>query len=217
MYCKKCGKETNNSNNICNNCQVENQNQKSNKVLSIVGLVSAIIIPPVGFILSLIGLITGKKYEKNYKKLNIIGIISSIVITILQIVLSVFLILLIINKASEPLVGEWKCTDNSYSSYLTNRYIEFNLKDNKTFIWSPYTNSQSNYVTGKYKVNKLESTNGNKKYDVTLNVKDTKVNGLDSNLKSNKVDLRIYKYKDRDTITVYFKSTYKTYYCTKVN
>lgn len=216
MYCKNCGKETNNKNNICNECSVSNQNEKSNKIISIVGIITAIIIPPIGFILSLIGLLTGRKYENNYKKLNIISMIVSVILFILQVALIVFLVLFAINKVSEPLVGEWRCTDNSFN-LLTNGYIEFNLKDNKTFMWSPYNSSENNYVTGNYKINKFESTNGNKTYDVTLDVKDTKVNGQSTALNSNNIDLKIYKGNTRDSITVYFDSTYKTYYCSKVN
>lgn len=216
MYCKKCGKETENKNNICNSCQIENQNKKSNKVISIVGIITSIIVPPIGFVISLIGLLTGKKYKENYKKLNILGIVLSIILTIVQILLIVFFVLFVINKLNEPLVGEWKCTDNSFSS-LTNGYIEFNLKDNKTFIWSPYNSSQNNYVMGNYKINRFETTNGRRRYEVTLDVKNTIVNGRKTSLNSDNVNLKIYQNSsNKDSITVYFDSTYKTYYCSKV-
>lgn len=217
MYCKKCGKETNNKNNICSECEVNNENLKSNKILAIVGIIIAVLIPPAGFILALIGLITGKKYKENYKKLNIISMIVSIVLFILQVVLIIFFVLFILNKVKEPLVGEWKCTNNSFSA-LTNGYIEFNLKDNKTFLWSPYNSSESNYVTGNYKVKNFESINGRRKYEMNLDVKDTKINGFDTPLNSNNINLKIYQNStNKDSITVYFDSTYKTYYCSKVN
>lgn len=219
MYCMNCGKETNNENQICNDCSPK---KKSNKGISIVGIVLSFIIPLAGFILSIIGLTKGNKIEKEtgeknkYFVVNVIGIIASVFMFIIQFVVIIVVFALMIGLSSSSIEGKWECRSSMYSSSIP--VAEMELGSDKTFKWGKYNDSFDNKIEGEYRITSTNSNNNYKSHGVTIEVENYVVNGEDKEIDNKELRAYMYLYKsNKDSMRFYLYTTQKTYYCTRVN
>ncbi len=107
-YCVNCGKELNESDNVCSNCgtRVEgkktyvNQVSESSKTngFAVAGFVLALLsffccgsTSVLGLVFSIVGLVNSKKYNDNGKGLAIAGIAISCVGVLILVILNIFI------------------------------------------------------------------------------------------------------------------------------
>ena len=219
MYCTNCGKKLKEENGICENCS--SKKEKSNKCISILGVIFSFIIPIIGFILSLIGLIKGSKIEKNtgsknkYFALNLTGLILSIVIFIVQIIIGIVILLVIVGISPNRISGNYECSGSLYSSLST---VEMRLGSDKSFVWGKYGSVSDNKLSGKYRINSMNSTNGSTTYTLKIKINDYIVNGENKSLSNDEIYANIYTSKNnKNYLRMYLPLTGKTYYCTRKN
>lgn len=201
--------------------ELEKEISGAGKVVSITGIVLSFIVPVAGFILSLISLLKGSKKEKEtgeknkYFIINIIGLISSIFIFIIQIIIIFVVILLVIGLSPKSITGNYNCSGSFYSSLSV---AEMKLGNDKSFVWGKYGSVNDNKLSGKYKINSMNSTNGSKEYKLKIRINDYVVNGENKSLSNDEIDANIYTSKsNKNYLRIYIPSTRKMYYCTRKN
>ena len=96
-YCKSCGAELVDDAVVCPKCGVavgEMQTERKNNMLGVVGFVLSFFTGPIGFIVSLIGLIQGKK---NGEKVGFA--IAGLILSSIEIVFAIILYSIILGAA----------------------------------------------------------------------------------------------------------------------
>ena len=193
--------------------------EKENNIntFSVVAFIFSLLLFPVGLILSIIGIVKSKKYEKEYNEkpknfvFNIIGlVISSFGLLISSIVIMVifvsFFAVLSIQKSD---IGEFTCS-NRYNNLPA---ISAEFKDGK-FIWSKYNSKDSNYIKGNYTVNSKTVTNDKYEYNIIIRPKDVKMTSYYANVnKKYNLTIKIY---NPNNVTITFDDNGTTYRCQKV-
>jgi hypothetical protein len=95
------------------------QTPPANNVLAIVGFILAFLFPPVGLILSIIGLSKAKQLSGKGKGLSIAGIILSIAEIIISILTITLIIIFAVSTSIDNLPTQNNTTDNTYQTDYT--------------------------------------------------------------------------------------------------
>lgn len=177
MYCPNCGEKIKEEDNFCPNCGFASQNKPNSTNLPpikdqslILGILSLvfILIPIISIPLSIISIITGKKYKKETNKKStgqILGIIS-LIITIIYMLIIFLLTFFVFSKAIDKLDEEDFYENNIYdiiqeeSPFDLKGYIweaeddsKLYLYQNKKYIWYQDDDQKdNNYYQGTYQV-----------------------------------------------------------------
>lgn len=198
----------------------ETERKKDRKVISIIGIILSFIVPIVGFILSLISLLKGSKIEKEtgeknkYFIINVIGLVASVIMFFVQIIIILFVVILVIGLSPRSITGNYECS-SLYSSLST---VEMRLGNDKSFVWGKYGSVSDNKLSGKYRINSMNSTNGNTTYTLKIKINDYIVNGESKSLSNDEINANIYTSKNnKNYLRMYLPLTRKTYYCTRKN
>ncbi len=199
----------------------ETEIKKDRKVISIIGIILSFIVPIVGFVLSLISLLKGSKMEKEtgeknkYFIINVIGLVTSVIMFFVQIVIILFVVILVIGLSPKSITGNYECSGSLYSSLST---VEMRLGNDKSFVWGKYGSVSDNKLSGKYKINSMNSTNGNTTYTLKIKINDYIVNGESKSLSNDEINANIYTSKNnKNYLRMYLPLTRKMYYCTRKN
>ena len=226
MYCEKCGEKNKNESKYCVKCGasltgkvkiVDNNELNNIKIISILSLVCAFLVFPVGIVLSIIGLVKAKKYQKQtgekvgYKAFSIAALIVSIfellvLIFVLVIIVGVFSLVGILDSGFE---GSYKCKSTYSNSYV----VSATFDDNK-MTWAKYGYENDNVLKANYLVNSRKFDNDKSTYELKVTPYYYMVNGKLSNnyLKNTNVDIDV----EYDDVTITFGNGSK-YYCDKVD
>ncbi len=222
MYCSKCGAQNELNSKFCIQCgnslnQVvdqEDKKVKSIKTISVIAFIFSIILPPVGLVLSIIGLVKCNKYKKetnknvSYLPFNIVGIIVSIFISfiIILIILVFASVFSIFNSNDKILKSTWNCRTNSYfGNYVLT--VQFNEKD---FLWAKYGDEEENQLRGNYYILSREYDDGTSEYEIKFTPNYYISNGIESDdyPKSMIMDIDF----DQTSATITSENSFK-YYC----
>ena len=227
MYCVKCGEKNKKDNKFCVKCgtllteEVKSQdnNELNNiKIISVLSLVCAFIIFPVGLVLSIIGLIKNGKYKRktgektNYNAFNIAGLIVSIfelliTLVVIIIIIGIFSSTGLLNNAFE---GSYKCKKGQYT-YIYSVNAKF---DNNKLTWSKYGDEDKNILEATYYVNKRNFDNNTLSYSLKVTPYYYMINGIESSNynKNTTMDINI----NSEDVTIEFGNGSK-YYCDKID
>lgn len=176
--------------------------EKSINTFSIVAFILSFILFPVGLILSIIGLVRCKKFEKEegikpkYKVFNIIGIVISIISFL--IVLFIFGIVILVFTI---LASNEKYVEGSYTCYYPNSYIpavSSEFKD-RNFKWAKYGDERNNVIYGTYRLNGVTINNNDYTYKLRIRPKTIKITSKVSSKRY--YDVVIEKVNNKITIT----------------
>lgn len=229
MYCEKCGTQNELNSKFCSVCG-NDLNQKSViakdkikniKVMSIIALICAFILPPVGIILSSIALSKSNKYKKEmgiksgYTPMSIVGLVLSIFITIMilciiLILIGVFSIYIGVKDRDDILKSTWEC---KMSTYSTTKVVTATFNDDN-FIWAKYGDERNNYLKGTYNISNRQYKNGKNKYSISFYPNYYVLSGKknDNYIKSTTVNI---EYNESNATINFSNST--TYYCERVS
>lgn len=186
------------------------EKEKNLNTFSIVAFIFSFLLFPVGLILSIIGIVRCKKYEKEneiklkYKVFNIVGLIISILemLLISFVIIFIIFILNVVKSHDNEVLGSYTC-DYRYSSLPV---ISANFNDGK-FIWSNYYDS-NNVVVGTYKVNSRQINNKVYTYKLSIKPNDYKINNNININTSKSYNITIVKNGNDATITFENGTTY---------
>lgn len=223
MYCTKCGSQNELNSKYCTKCgsdlnqkisEGEDNKLKSINTMSILSIVFSFILPPIGLILSIIGLIRCNRYKKetnekvSYLPLNIAGIVISSLITfiIIFIILIIMGISSLFKSSDKVLKSTWDCKMSPYSSnYVLT--VKFNEND---FIWGKYEMEENNQLRGSYYILDREYTNSKNEYKIRFNPTYYISSGKESNNYTKSIDMEI-KFDEKSATIISENST--RYYC----
>ncbi|MBP3635730.1 MAG: zinc ribbon domain-containing protein [Bacilli bacterium] len=223
MYCSRCGAQNELNSKFCAKCgnnlnemaeEVDDKKLKSINRFSIASFILSFLLPPIGLILSIIGLVRCNKYKKEtnekvgYLAFNIVGIIISIVITfiILLVAIIVFGVFTIFKGSDEILKSTWECKMSPFSSTKVVT-VKF---DGKDFMWGKYGDEENNNFSGKYYILDREYTNGKNEYSIDFRPNYYIVSGKKSYNYPTSQKMEIEFDEKRATIT---SSNSARYYC----
>lgn len=183
--------------------------ERSINNFSIVAFVLSFLIAPVGLILSIIGLVRCKNYQKEndknpkYFAFNIVGLVISIIGFIITLFMFgiIALVFGILASNEKYVVGNYTCYyPNSYRAAVTAEFKDGNFK------WAKYGDEKNNAIYGTYRLNSVAINNGN--YTYKLRIKPTNIN---TNVKvsyKKRYDVVIQKINNKITITFDNGTTY---------
>lgn len=228
MYCSKCGTKNDLNSKFCSKCGAELDNNmelldnvddkklKCIKTISILALIFSFILPPVGLILSIIGIIKYSKYSKeksikfNYLIFNIISIIVSAFITFMIVLfLIIFTIVYTVFKSQDDILkSTWECTISPYSS----TYVVTARFDSNEFMWAKYGDESDNQLRGDYRILSRKSENGENEYKIKFSPNYYISSGIESDNYSRNVTMTIEFDETSATIT---SENSTRYYCVR--
>ena len=214
MYCPRCKNEIKDSSKYCPKCRYllndnelcidEKYKNKISKLL-LIGFIFSFILPPVGLIISIIGVILAysikRKTEEQIKNLGmgISGIIFSCFFIIIYTAIIIIFIKNPIDRYDQFIFGKYYCEDLKTPNLIIENN-EFKVLNNNTYI------NIGSYLTHK---RKIQNINGNKciEYGFILNLDDA------SNLYKLNAEYMVIK-RCNNVTTISFDG-YKTYNCDK--
>lgn len=233
-FCTKCGVMINDNYEQIN----YNENIKKKETLGTISLVLGIISLLLAFLLNIfilplaiIGLVLGI-INKVKKGKNITGIILNSISIFIAIIMAIIVIFVFKSKtfseffsslyneldyknSSNYVAGRYDCTgvDDNVDEYL----ISLHLNEDNTFIYGPYGELTSNYITGTYTYEDEKKTNKSGQYKyfkVYLKGDKTSIDGEISDEKHNaEMEFGITSQNAKKQGVVLFVSSNYMYYC----
>ena len=182
------------------------EKEKGINNLSIIAFVLSLIVSPVGLVLSIISLVKSNNYKKennDYPKYFGFGV-AGLIISIISTLIIIFTLGIIIFVFGILSYNE-KYVEGNYSCYYSSSYIptlKVQFKNNK-FIW----NQSSNYMTGTYRLNSVDTKNGEKTYK--LIIKPNLISNTNRLYNKKNYEIVIKKVNNQITITSYTGTTYR--------
>ena len=212
-------------------------------VLGILGLIFSIVIGPIAFILSLLGLIFSltSKFKSGFRVAGIVTSIIGFVIQIIYVIILVFFsamftsLLGVIEDEYESelnnsnnynytykyasVYGEWKCKPYPSYSYTNDEETTLNLKYSGKYVYGPSDSLDSNYYAGTFTYETEYDKNA--KYTdrefkkVTAPVTEFVINNVNQSIDNKNLDFEMEFINDYKEAIIMFDNTSNTYLCKK--